>query len=140
MSSSERRVRQELFADPFQAKLAGIFGDRPKGQPPLPLAQLVLVTLLQAYTWASDDEAIEDLTMDPHRQLVYDCLDCAQPAVPKAVLVSFRAALIVHGHADRELCHRMGEAGRLKVEREFGLDRLVSETLAAYRAASWRYS
>jgi glycosyltransferase involved in cell wall biosynthesis len=40
--------------------------------------------------------------------------------------------------ADRELCCRMGEAGRLKAEREFGLDRLVSETLAAYRAAGWK--
>lgn len=42
--------------------------------------------------------------------------------------------------ADRELCRRMGEAGRVKAEREFGLDRLVSETLAAYRAAGWRDS
>ena len=30
-----------------------------------------------------------------------------------------------------------GEAGRAKAEREFGLDRLVAETLAAYRAAGW---
>lgn len=39
---------------------------------------------------------------------------------------------------DRDLCHRMGRAGRAKAEREFGLDRLVTETLAAYRAAGWR--
>jgi len=39
---------------------------------------------------------------------------------------------------DRELCRRMGEAGRAKAEQEFGLDRLVSETLAAYRAAGWK--
>jgi glycosyltransferase involved in cell wall biosynthesis len=51
-----------------------------------------------------------------------------------AALVERMAALI----ADRELCRRMGEAGRLKAEREFGLDRLVSETLAAYRAAGWK--
>jgi glycosyltransferase involved in cell wall biosynthesis len=38
---------------------------------------------------------------------------------------------------DRNLCRRMGEAGREKAEREFGLDRLVEETLAAYRAAGW---
>ena len=38
---------------------------------------------------------------------------------------------------DIELCRRMGEAGRLKVEKELGFDRLLSETLAAYRAAGW---
>ncbi|MDZ4344694.1 MAG: glycosyltransferase [Candidatus Binatia bacterium] len=39
---------------------------------------------------------------------------------------------------DRDLCRRMGQAGRAKAEREFGLDRLVEETLAAYQAAGWR--
>ena len=56
------------------------------------------------------------------------------PRGDDAALVERMATLI----ADRELCHRMGEAGRLKAEREFGLDRLVSETLAAYRAAGWK--
>lgn len=32
----------------------------------------------------------------------------------------------------------MGEAGRAKAERQFGLDRLVAETLAAYRAMGWK--
>jgi len=40
--------------------------------------------------------------------------------------------------ADRDLCRRMGEAGRAKAVREFGFDRLVAETLAAYRAAGWK--
>jgi glycosyltransferase involved in cell wall biosynthesis len=40
--------------------------------------------------------------------------------------------------ADRELCRRLGKAGRLKAEREFGLDRLLSATLTAYRAAGWK--
>jgi glycosyltransferase involved in cell wall biosynthesis len=38
---------------------------------------------------------------------------------------------------DRELCRSMGEAGRVKAEQEFGLERLVSETLATYRSAGW---
>jgi glycosyltransferase involved in cell wall biosynthesis len=38
---------------------------------------------------------------------------------------------------DRDLCRRMGEAGRSKAEREFGLDRLVAETLDSYRAFGW---
>jgi glycosyltransferase involved in cell wall biosynthesis len=56
------------------------------------------------------------------------------PRRDDAAFVERMAALI----ADRELCRRMGEAGRLKAEREFGLDCLVSETLAAYRAAGWK--
>jgi hypothetical protein len=32
----------------------------------------------------------------------------------------------------------MGELGRAKAEMEFGLSRLVSETLAAYEAAGWK--
>jgi glycosyltransferase involved in cell wall biosynthesis len=39
---------------------------------------------------------------------------------------------------DSDLARRMGEAGRVKAEREFGVDRMVSKTLAAYRAAGWR--
>jgi glycosyltransferase involved in cell wall biosynthesis len=39
---------------------------------------------------------------------------------------------------DRELCRRMGEAGRIKAEQAFGLDRLRSETFAAYQAEGWR--
>ena len=38
---------------------------------------------------------------------------------------------------DYDLCQRMGEAGRAKAERQFGLDRFVSETLVAYRAMGW---
>ena len=53
-----------------------------------------------------------------------------------ARLVERLATLITN----RELCRTMGEAARAKAEREFGLDRLVSETLAAYRAAGWRDS
>jgi L-malate glycosyltransferase len=38
---------------------------------------------------------------------------------------------------DPELCRRMGEAGRMKAERAFGIERLRSETFAAYRAEGW---
>jgi hypothetical protein len=50
------------------------------------------------------------------------------------MLVERMARLIV----DRQLCSQMGEAGRLKAEREFGLDRLVAGTLATYRTAGWQ--
>ena len=58
------------------------------------------------------------------------------PCGDDAALIERMATLI----ADHELCHRMGQAGRLKAEREFGLDRLVSETLTAYQAAGWKDS
>jgi glycosyltransferase involved in cell wall biosynthesis len=38
----------------------------------------------------------------------------------------------------RDLCRQMGEAGRAKAESEFGLERLLGETLAAYLAAGWK--
>jgi len=97
-----RRVRHELFVAAFQEELATIFGDSPKGQPPVPPAQLALVTLLQAYTGASDDEAIEALTMDRRWQLVCDCLDCEAAPFGKGTLVRFRQALIARGF-DRRL-------------------------------------
>ncbi|MGQ0556512.1 MAG: glycosyltransferase family 4 protein [Nitrospiraceae bacterium] len=39
---------------------------------------------------------------------------------------------------DGDLCSRLGSAAREKAQREFTLERLVSETLAVYRAAGWR--
>jgi glycosyltransferase involved in cell wall biosynthesis len=39
---------------------------------------------------------------------------------------------------DKDLRWQMGLAARVKAEREFGLERLVSETLEAYRAAGWK--
>lgn len=36
------------------------------------------------------------------------------------------------------LCEVMGEAARENAEREFGLDRLLTETWTAYRAADWK--
>ena len=46
-----------------------------------------------------------------------------------------RITMLITNH---DLCYRMGKSGRTRAEREFGLDRLVSETLAAYRAAGWK--
>jgi glycosyltransferase involved in cell wall biosynthesis len=39
--------------------------------------------------------------------------------------------------SDHELCERMGLAARVKAEKEFRLERLLSETLAVYRAIGW---
>jgi hypothetical protein len=51
-----RLVRHQLFNDEFQTELGKIYNDSPKGHPPVSPAQLALVTILQAYTGASDSE------------------------------------------------------------------------------------
>ncbi len=108
-----RQVRHELFDEAFQKELAQLYADKPKGHPPVPPAQLALTTIVQAYTTASDDEAIEALTMDRRWQLVLDCLDCQQPPFCKATLVRFRAALIQQG-LDRRLIERTVELAQAK--------------------------
>ncbi len=62
----------------------------------------IYTTILQAYTGASDAEAIEALIMDRRWQLVVDCLDCEQAPFSQATLVRFRNALIIQG-LDRRL-------------------------------------
>jgi glycosyltransferase involved in cell wall biosynthesis len=39
--------------------------------------------------------------------------------------------------SDNQLCRRMGQAARAKAEQEFTLERLVSQTLAVYKAEGW---
>jgi glycosyltransferase involved in cell wall biosynthesis len=56
------------------------------------------------------------------------------PRGDEATLLARMVTLIT----DHDLVRRMGEAGRAKAVRQFGLDRLVSETLAAYRVMGWK--
>lgn len=42
--------------------------------------------------------------------------------------------------ADRELSCKMGNAGRVKAEQEFSLERLISETFSVYQAEGWKDS
>jgi len=100
-----RQVRHELFDAAFQDELATLFRDSAEGACPASPAQLALVTILQAYTGASDDEALEALTMDRRWQLVLDCLDCEAAPFGKGTLVRFRAALIERD-LDRRLIER----------------------------------
>src|SRR5262249_59974990 len=100
-----RQHRHELFADPFQQELMTLYKAHPKGQPPVPPAQLALATLLQAYTQVSDDEVSEATTMDRRWQLVLDCLDSETPPFSKGTLVAFRQRLLAQ-HMDRRLLER----------------------------------
>ena len=100
-----REHRHELFDEQFQAELAEAYADRPKGQPPVPPAQLALATIVQAYTGASDDEVIEATIMDRRWQLVLDCMDAEHPPFSKGTLVAFRGRL-TGKNLDRRLIER----------------------------------
>jgi hypothetical protein len=103
-----RLHRHELFDERFQAELAQGYADRPKGQPPVPPAQLALATILQAYTGVSDDEVIEATVMDRRWQLVLDCMGAEEPPFSKGTLVGFRKRLIER-NLDRRLVERTVE-------------------------------
>jgi hypothetical protein len=103
-----RLHRHELFDEQFQAELARAYADSPKGQPPVPPAQLALATILQAYAGVSDDEVIEAAVMDRRWQLVLDCMDADEPPFSKGTLVGFRKRL-VEANLDRRLVERTVE-------------------------------
>jgi hypothetical protein len=103
-----RLHRHELFDEQFQAELAQAYVDSPKGQPPVPPAQLALATILQAYTGVSDDEVIEATVMDRRWQLVLDCMGAEEPPFSKGTLVGFRKRLI-EKNLDRRLIERTVE-------------------------------
>ncbi|MEH2262459.1 IS1182 family transposase [Nostoc sp.] len=103
-----RQYRHQLFDEKFQKELSKLYADSPKGHPPVPPAQLALATILQAYTGASDAEAIEALSMDRRWQLVLDCIDCEIAPFSQATLVRFRSALIIQG-LDRGLIEKTVE-------------------------------
>src|SRR6266851_4919115 len=100
-----REHRHELFDEAFQEELASLYQDSPRGQPPIPPAQLALATLLQAYTGASDDEVIEAMVMDRRWQLVLDCLDTEESPFSKGTLIAFRQRLM-ESNMDRRLIER----------------------------------
>ncbi|HTU76390.1 MAG TPA: IS1182 family transposase [Trebonia sp.] len=103
-----REHRHELFDEEFQAELAAAYADSPKGQPPVPPAQLALATVLQAYAGVSDDEVIEATVMDRRWQLVLDCMGAEEPPFSKGTLVGFRKRLVEHD-LDRRLVERTVE-------------------------------
>lgn len=109
-----RTQRHTLFDAAFQEELATLYEDRPGGHPPVSPARLALMTILQAYTEASDAEAVEAAVMDRRWQLALDCLDCADAPLSMGTLVAFRERLIAAG-LDRRLVERTVEvAARTK--------------------------
>lgn len=114
-----REIRHELFDAEFQAELASAYA--PRGQAPVPPALLAMVTLLQAYTGASDAEAVEAATMDRRWQLVLGSLDMDEAPFGQGTLVRFRARLI-SSDLDQRLLERTVEFA--KKTGKFGWQRL----------------
>ena len=88
-----RLHRHQLFADGFEAKLLALYSDAPRGTKPKAPAQLLLVVLLQAFTGASDDDAVQNCETDLRWQLVLDCLDADKAPFQRTTLVDFRTRL-----------------------------------------------
>src|SRR5216683_1124467 len=106
-----RQYRHELFDEGFQKELASMYRERGEGKEPVAPALLAMVTLLQAYTGASDAEAV-DLSMDNARwQMVLGVLGEEEAPFSQGVLSPFRDRLIAH-EMDRRLLERTVELAR----------------------------
>ena len=103
-----RRHRHELFDEPFQQELLGLYSQNKVGAPPVPPAMLGMVTLLQALERRSDAGAVEQTVFDRRWQMVLDCHDIKQAAFSQGVLVEFRFRMIEHG-LDKRLIERTVE-------------------------------
>ena len=106
-----RLHRRTIFDDAFQAELGGMYRASEAGRSPVPPALLAMATLLQAYTGASDAEAVELSLLDARWQMVLDNLEGDAPAFSQGALQSFRQRLIAHD-MDRRLLERTVEVAR----------------------------
>lgn len=106
-----RLQRHELFDEAFQDELASMYRRTGEGKQPVPPAQLAMATLLQAYTAASDAEAVELTIVDARWQMVLDNLNSDEPAFSQGALQAFRQRLIAHD-MDRRLLERTVEFAR----------------------------
>lgn len=106
-----RLHRHELFDEAFQAELGSMYRDSEAGKVPLPPALLAMAILLQAYTGASDAEAVELTVVDMRWQLVLDRIGQETPAFSQGALHAFRQRMIAHD-MDRRLLERTVELAR----------------------------
>jgi hypothetical protein len=97
--------RHELFDDAFQSELVAMYRDSGEGKQPVAPALLAMVVLLQAYTGASDAQAVELSIVDARWQMVLGVMGEDDPAFSQGALASFRQRLIIHD-MDRRLLER----------------------------------
>jgi hypothetical protein len=106
-----REHRHELFSDSFQDELEEMYRDTGAGKKPVAPAQMAMALLLQAYSKASDAEAVELAACDARWQLCLDCLGHDDPPFSQGALFDFRQRLIDHD-LDRRLLERTVELAR----------------------------
>jgi hypothetical protein len=105
---AERRV---LFDEAFQQELESMYRATGEGKVPVAPALLAMVVVLQAYTGASDAEAVEHSILDARWQLVLDTGGRKRPAFSQGALQAFRERLVAHD-MDRRLLERTIEIAR----------------------------
>jgi hypothetical protein len=103
--------RLAIFDDAFQDELATMYRHTGEGSQALPPALLAMAILLQAYTGASDAEAVENTVFDLRWQLVLGVYGAQEPAFGQGTLQAFRERLIAHD-MDRRLVERSVEHAR----------------------------
>jgi Transposase DDE domain/Transposase domain (DUF772) len=106
-----RMHRHELFDDSFQAQLEEMYRSSGEGKVPVAPALLAMVVFLQAYTGASDAQAVELAVVDARWQMVLGVLGQDEPSFSQGALQAFRERLIAHD-MDRRLLERTIELAR----------------------------
>lgn len=106
-----RLHRHEIFDAGFQAELESMYRDTGAGKLPVPPAIMAMAILLQAYTGASDAEAVELTVVDLRWQMVLDRVHAETPAFSQGALCDFRDRLIRHD-MDRRLLERSIELAK----------------------------
>jgi hypothetical protein len=106
-----RTQRHVLFDDAFQRELEAMYRATGEGKVPVAPALLAMVVVLQAYTGASDAEAVEHSILDARWQLVLDTAGRKRPAFSQGTIQAFRDRLVAHD-MDRRLLERTIEVAR----------------------------
>ncbi|WP_164003079.1 IS1182 family transposase [Pyxidicoccus caerfyrddinensis] len=108
-----REHRHELFDEAFQNELEAMYRQTGQGQEPQPPAMMCMALLVQAYTQASDAEAVCLSGTDSRWRMVLDRLgaDEDEPAFSQGGLQQFRERLIAT-EMDRRLLERTVEVAK----------------------------
>lgn len=108
-----REHRHELFDEAFQDELEAMYRQTGQGQTPQPPAMMCMALLVQAYTQASDAEAVCLSGTDSRWRMVLDRLgaDEDEPAFSQGGLQQFRERLIAT-EMDRRLLERTVEVAK----------------------------
>jgi hypothetical protein len=106
-----RQHRHELFDEAFQSELEEMYRASGEGKAPVAPALLAMVLLLQAYTGASDAQAVELAIVDARWQMVLGVVGQDEAPFSQGALPAFRQRLIAKD-MDRRLLERTIELAR----------------------------